>query len=97
MTKLMEWLFIATIFLGMWFSAITGNIKLSVIREWHQVIIFMPLIALALFGLYAIITVLYRVFTFNNSESAAAELQQQIEEAKKDLQSKGVHLKGEIA
>ncbi|XP_076285818.1 dolichyl-phosphate mannosyltransferase subunit 3 isoform X2 [Lasioglossum baleicum] len=97
MTKLMEWLLFATIFFGVWFSAITGNINLSVIREWHQVVIFLPLIALSLFGSYAVITVLHRVFTFNNCENAAVELQHQIEEAKEDLRSKGVNLKGKIS
>lgn len=125
MTKLMEWLLFSTIFLGIWFSAITGNIKFPITAEWQQIIVFLPLIVLFLFGLYAAVTVLYRVFTFNNCENAAIELQQvsmkineaycmkllvlkfcllkcctyffqQIEEAKKDLQSKGINLKSKI-
>ncbi|KZC08316.1 PREDICTED: dolichol-phosphate mannosyltransferase subunit 3 [Dufourea novaeangliae] len=97
MTKLMEWLLFAILFFGVWLNAITGNINSVVIAEWHQTIVFLPVIALFLFGLYATITILYRVFTFNNCESASVELQQQIDEAKKDLRSKGVSLKGKIA
>lgn len=76
MTKLMEWLLFATVFFGIWIAAITGNINSIFITEWNQVILFIPLIILFLFGLYAVIIVLYRVFTFNNCENAAIELQQ---------------------
>lgn len=39
--------------------------------------------------MYAVITVLYRVFTFNDCPEAAEELQQQIDAAKADLSAKG--------
>jgi len=91
MTKLLEWLSCATLFFGMWFATITS--ESTFVKEWHEVIFFLPVIFLFLFGLYAATVVLYRVFTFNTCESAAIELQQQIEEAKKDLRSKGVTLR----
>ncbi|EGI65801.1 PREDICTED: dolichol-phosphate mannosyltransferase subunit 3 [Acromyrmex echinatior] len=90
MTKLLEWLSCATIIFGMWFATITSNSVL--VKEWREIILFLPITSLFLFGLYAITIVLFRVFTFNNCESAAIELQRQIEEAKKDLQSKGIIL-----
>ncbi|XP_076671957.1 dolichyl-phosphate mannosyltransferase subunit 3 [Andrena cerasifolii] len=93
MTKLMEWLLFATVFLGIWIVTITGNVSAPFITQWKQVILFLPVIVLVLFGLYAATVVLYRVFTFNNCEGAAIELQQQIEEAKEDLRSKGVHFR----
>ncbi|XP_033215089.1 dolichol-phosphate mannosyltransferase subunit 3 isoform X2 [Belonocnema kinseyi] len=43
--------------------------------------------------LYAASAVFYRVFTFNNCESAALELRKQIEGAKSDLISKGIKFK----
>lgn len=89
----MEWLLFTTLFFGVWTAAITGNINSSLVTEWQQTIFFLPLICLFLFSLYAATIVLYRVFTFNNCENAAMELSQQIVEAKKDLQSKGVSLK----
>ncbi|XP_017888730.2 dolichol-phosphate mannosyltransferase subunit 3-like, partial [Ceratina calcarata] len=61
--------------------------------ELKRVILLLPLIVVLLFGLYSAIIILYRVFTFNNCENAAVELQEQIEEAKRDLQSKGVILR----
>lgn len=39
--------------------------------------------------LYAVVTVLYRVFTFNDCPEAAEELQKHIDEAKADLSAKG--------
>ncbi|KYN42325.1 Dolichol-phosphate mannosyltransferase subunit 3 [Trachymyrmex septentrionalis] len=92
MTKLLEWLSCATVIFGVWFATITSNSVL--VKEWREIILFLPIISLFLFGLYAIAVVLFRVLTFNNCESAAIELQRQIEEAKKDLQSKGIILQG---
>ncbi|KYN04075.1 Dolichol-phosphate mannosyltransferase subunit 3, partial [Cyphomyrmex costatus] len=92
MTKLLEWLSCTTVIFGVWYATITSNSTLA--KEWREIILFLPIISLFLFGLYAITVVLFRVFTFNTCESAAIELQQQIEEAKRDLQSKGVILQG---
>ncbi|XP_017879157.1 dolichol-phosphate mannosyltransferase subunit 3-like [Ceratina calcarata] len=93
MTKLLEWLLFATLFFSIWITAITESINLSFIIELRGIILVLPFIVLLLFGLYSAIVILYRVFTFNNCESAAVELQEEIEEAKRDLQSKGVVLK----
>ncbi|CAK9797947.1 Dolichol-phosphate mannosyltransferase subunit 3 [Anthophora quadrimaculata] len=94
MTKLTDWLLFASLFFSIWIAVITGSVSSSFVAEWQQVILFFPLIVLFAFGLYASVTILYRVLTFYNCENAAIELQEQIEEAKKDLQSKGVILKG---
>lgn len=40
--------------------------------------------------LYAVITVLYRTFTFNDCTEAAEELQKEIKEARADLRTKGM-------
>lgn len=73
MTKLLEWLSCATVIFGVWFATITSNSVL--VKEWREIILFLPIISLFLFGLYAITVVLFRVFTFNTCESAAIELQ----------------------
>ncbi|XP_012523846.1 dolichol-phosphate mannosyltransferase subunit 3 isoform X2 [Monomorium pharaonis] len=91
MTKLLEWLSCTTIIFGVWFAILTSNS--AFVKEWHEIILFLPIIFLFLFGLYAAVVILYRVFTFNTCESAAIELQRQIEEAEKDLQSKNVTLR----
>ncbi|EZA56413.1 hypothetical protein DMN91_009833 [Ooceraea biroi] len=90
MTKLLEWLSGATVACGLWVAMLTSNLPLF--KQSHEIILFLPVICLFLFGLYAATVILYRVFTFNTCKSAAIELQQQIKEAKKDLQSKGVTL-----
>lgn len=76
MTKLMEWLLFATLFFSVWIAAITETVNSSFVTEWQQFILFLPLIVLFLFGLYAGVAILYRVFTFNNCENAAIELQE---------------------
>ncbi|XP_015602687.1 dolichol-phosphate mannosyltransferase subunit 3 [Cephus cinctus] len=93
MTKLMEWLLFATTFLAIWIAALTGNIHPSLVSEWRPLILLLPIISLFLFGLYAATVVMYRVFTFNNCEEAAIELQQQIKEAKAFLREKGITIK----
>ncbi|KOX78339.1 Dolichol-phosphate mannosyltransferase subunit 3 [Melipona quadrifasciata] len=93
MTKLMEWLLFAVLFFSIWIAVISGNVNLHFIKEWKQFVLFLPPVALFVCGLYAAIVVLYRTFTFNNCEQAAMELQEQIEEARKDLQTKGIVLK----
>jgi hypothetical protein len=42
-----------------------------------------------LFGLYSVVTIVYRDATFNDCEEASKELQRQIGEAREDLRSKG--------
>jgi len=74
MTKLLEWLSCATVIFGVWFAVITSNS--TFVKEWHEMILFLPIIFLFLFGLYAVTVILFRVFTFNTCESAAIELQQ---------------------
>lgn len=117
MTKLLEWLSCATVIFSIWLATITSSS--TFVKEWHELILFLPIICLFIFGLYAATVVLYRVFTFNTCDSAAIELQQvsfisikkyistlielistyyhflfqQIEEATKDLRSKGVVLR----
>ncbi|CAL1679623.1 unnamed protein product [Lasius platythorax] len=90
MTKLLEWLLCASVIFAIWCGMITSTSP--VVEEWHKTILFLPIICLFLFGLYAATVVLYRVFTFNTCNSAAIELQQEIEEARKDLQSRGIIL-----
>lgn len=93
MTKLMEWAFVAMAFFSVWTAAITGSVESPLLVKWRMAILYLPVILIFLFGLYAATVVLYRVFTFNNCEEAAVELQKEIKEAKADLRSKGLVLK----
>ncbi|XP_011155018.2 dolichol-phosphate mannosyltransferase subunit 3 isoform X1 [Harpegnathos saltator] len=91
MKKLHEWLLVATGLFSVWYAALTSNSAL--VKEWQSVILFLPIVFLLLFGLFAATVVIYRVFTFNTCENAAIELQQQIVEARKDLRNKGIIFK----
>lgn len=72
----MEWFAILGIFSSLWIAMITGILDFPFVLEWQQTILFLPLILLVLFGLYANFIIMYRVFTFNDCEDAAIELQQ---------------------
>lgn len=90
MSKLLEWVSVLSALFTIWYSLIGGYVKHPLIQENITLILISPIIFVALFGLYAVIVVLYRVFTFNNCEEAAKELQEEIIEAKKDLTEKGL-------
>jgi hypothetical protein len=50
MTKLLEWLLGVGIFLGTWVAVISRHIKAQLLEEWMSVIIPLPLLLVALFG-----------------------------------------------
>ncbi|XP_023327316.1 dolichol-phosphate mannosyltransferase subunit 3 [Eurytemora carolleeae] len=87
MTKLLEWVSGVVVFLSVWVALLTG--QFGDIEDRKQLVLFSPLIAVAMFGIYSIIVIAYRVATFNDCEEAAAELQKQITEAREDLRDKG--------
>lgn len=51
---------------------------------------FAPAWAILLLGIYAAVTIIYNVLTFNDCPEAAAELDQQIKEAKKEMKKRKI-------
>lgn len=90
MTKLLEWISVTSAVFAVWYSLVGGYVKHPFIENNMNIILVSPIIFVILFGLYAASVVLYRVFTFNNCEDAAKELQAEIAEARKDLLDKGL-------
>ncbi|RZC42209.1 DPM3 domain containing protein [Asbolus verrucosus] len=93
MTKLFEWLAVFGVLGAVWLSLVNNKIECALIKQHPTLILFSPVIFLALFGFYAATVVLYRVFTFNNCEKAAAELQEEIQEARTELTKLGFQFK----
>ncbi|XP_070498203.1 dolichol-phosphate mannosyltransferase subunit 3 [Chironomus tepperi] len=90
MTKLNEWVFGLSVFFGIYMALVTRRFKHEIIDENMFYIQILPIILVALLGIYAVTTVLYRTLTFNDCKEAADELQKEIVEAKKDLAKKGM-------
>lgn len=90
MTKLLEWVSVLSAFFAVWYSLIGGYVKHPWIEKNMTLILISPVVFVMLFGLYAVTVILYRVFTFNDCEEAAKELQEEIKEARQDLQDKGL-------
>ncbi|XP_059062108.1 dolichol-phosphate mannosyltransferase subunit 3 [Achroia grisella] len=90
MTKLLEWISGISAVFAVWYSLIAGYVKHPLIESNMKLILYSPLIFILLFAIYAPTVILYRVFTFNNCERAAKELQQEIRLAEKDLHGKGL-------
>lgn len=90
MTKLLEWVSVASAFFAVWYTLIGGYVKHPLIDKYMNIVLLSPILLVILFSLYAVTVILYRVFTFNNCEEAAKQLQEEIIECKKDLQAKGI-------
>ncbi|XP_044260935.1 dolichol-phosphate mannosyltransferase subunit 3 [Tribolium madens] len=89
MTKLLEWVTVLGALTALWLSLVTNTVEIGLVKHHPSLIFYSPVIFVGLFGIYAIIVVLYRVFTFNDCEKAAAELQEEIVEARADLAKLG--------
>ncbi|XP_053331490.1 dolichol-phosphate mannosyltransferase subunit 3 [Spea bombifrons] len=90
MTKLAQWL-LGLVLLGTAWGALTFDLLgLKIPAPCWQVVWPFPVYLLVAFGCYSLATIGYRVATFNDCETAAHELQEQIKEAKKDLSRKGL-------
>jgi dolichyl-phosphate mannosyltransferase polypeptide 3 len=72
--------------LAAWIAALFADLPLST----QQVVFWAPFAAVAAFGLYSIVAVLYGVFTFRDCPEEAASLHKDIERARADLIKRGV-------
>ncbi|CAN9082162.1 unnamed protein product [Alternaria alternata] len=83
-----------TISIGMLLTSIYLSLFLQVVplpqKIQEEIVPFLPFWALISFGAYLLFKLGWGVFTFNDVPQAHAELMQQIAEARKDLQAKGV-------
>ncbi|KAH6859010.1 dolichol-phosphate mannosyltransferase subunit 3 [Alternaria rosae] len=83
-----------TISIGMLLTSIYLSLFLQVVplpqKIQEEVVPFLPFWALISFGAYLLFKLGWGVFTFNDVPDAHKELMQQIAEARKDLQAKGV-------
>lgn len=89
MTNLTRWLTYINLFAIPYMAIVFGVVQSDFLSDQMFLIQILPIILIGLFGLYAVATVLYRVFTFNDCPEAAEELQRQIKEARIDLIAKG--------
>ncbi|XP_075049422.1 dolichol-phosphate mannosyltransferase subunit 3 [Mixophyes fleayi] len=90
MTKLAQWLLGVILLGGAWVTLTFDLLGLELPGAYREVIWPFPVYLLVTFGCYSLATIGYRVATFNDCEDAAQELQQQIQEAKRDLRGRGL-------
>uniref|UniRef100_A0A0B6YRA8 Dolichol-phosphate mannosyltransferase subunit 3 n=1 Tax=Arion vulgaris TaxID=1028688 RepID=A0A0B6YRA8_9EUPU len=87
-TKLFQWLIGVSLFMSVWLAYVVGYIKTELRKEYHEIIIVLPIYLLISFACYSLAVIGYRVSTFNNCEDASKELKEHIQEARKDLEKK---------
>ncbi|VDD92413.1 unnamed protein product [Enterobius vermicularis] len=59
-------------------------------ESWRSTILYIPVYAIVMLGVYAVCSVLYGVATFNDCPLAQSELMKEVQEAKEDLKARGV-------
>ncbi|KAG8196036.1 hypothetical protein JTE90_029006 [Oedothorax gibbosus] len=86
MTKLFEWLSGVALITSIWFYSLHNDfiLKKHDLHSW-----LLPVYGVVAFGIYSLLIILYRVFTFNDCKDAAEELKLEIKMAKEDLGRKG--------
>ncbi|KAK0397817.1 hypothetical protein QR680_002283 [Steinernema hermaphroditum] len=75
-SQLVKYLAVVTVFALFWLSLLPLD---------YVIITYAPIIAIMLLGIYAVLSVLYGVATFNDCEYAKVSLQKEISEARADL------------
>ncbi|CAG5118027.1 unnamed protein product [Candidula unifasciata] len=86
--KLFQWLAGVCSFMTVWLAYVVGYFSVNLRKEYHEIIVVLPLYLLISFACYSLAVIGYRVATFNNCEEASIELKQEIEAARKDLEKK---------
>ncbi|KAL5285196.1 DPM3 family protein [Megaselia abdita] len=89
MTNLMRWLMYLGLFLVPYLSICLRFVETSFTNRHFLEFQLLPIIAVILFGLYSIYAVLSGVMSVKDCPEASKELSEQIQEARKDLISKG--------
>lgn len=90
MTKLMQWLLVLCLYGSLYCAALAEVFPVKLTEKTRFGVLVSPIILVILFGVYSVVTILYRVATFNDCEEAAAELREEIKVAKAELSSKGI-------
>jgi len=85
----MQWLLGGFLFACVWGFLLSSPMSQTCELTRH-VVVFLPFYALLVFGAVSLTVVLWRVYTFNDCQAAAAELQEEIAEARRDLTAKGL-------
>ncbi|XP_069735020.1 dolichol-phosphate mannosyltransferase subunit 3 [Phaenicophaeus curvirostris] len=90
MTKLGQWLCGLALLGSAWAALALEAPGLRLPAPFREALLPLPLYLLVAFGCYSLATVGYRLATFNDCEEAAAELQEHIREARRDLRQRGL-------
>lgn len=87
--KLFQWLMGVGSFMTVWLAYVMGYMQTEIRKEYHEIIITLPVYLLITFACFTLGMIGFRVATFNDCVEASRELKEQIEEARRDLEKKG--------
>ncbi|XP_036613025.1 dolichol-phosphate mannosyltransferase subunit 3 [Trichosurus vulpecula] len=92
MTKLEQWVSTLLVLMLIWLCLVQDLLNLGYSKQFHDVILPLPVYLLVTAGSYTLGTLGLRLANFSDCEEAAQELFTQIKEAQADLASKGLTL-----
>lgn len=94
MSGLLRWQIFAgygVALLSVWYCALSAIQTQPNIAAWQRKLVeYLPVWAILLLGLYAGLSVLYGVANFRDCPEAAAEIEQQVIQARKELKRRGI-------
>ncbi|RCN50233.1 Dolichol-phosphate mannosyltransferase subunit 3 [Ancylostoma caninum] len=77
-----------------WLACVTGFLPLMKLGPdcdcFRHIVLYAPVYAVLLLGVYAVVSVVHGVLTFNDCPAAKDELLQEIKEAREDLKKRKV-------
>ncbi|VDM32341.1 unnamed protein product [Hydatigera taeniaeformis] len=83
----LRWGTALVISVALWFGALYAPVSRP--HYLDLIILYSPVVAVILFGMFSIFFVVYGVLTFNDCPGEDEKLKQQINEAKRNLQKSG--------
>jgi len=90
MTKLSQWLAVLITFFAVWVILLADQLpSISLSASSKEVLWLLPIYLLIAFACYSLAVIGYRVAMFNDCTEAADEIHRQIDEARKELTTKG--------
>jgi cobalamin biosynthesis protein CobD/CbiB len=88
-TQLQNYVVYASPFVAFWILIFAGIIQLGA-SERTFCLYYLPFLAIVLFGIYAVYTVISGAFSIDDCTEAQRELQREINETRKELKKRGI-------
>ncbi|XP_062522432.1 dolichol-phosphate mannosyltransferase subunit 3-like isoform X1 [Corticium candelabrum] len=88
-TKLVQWVVVLGLFLGLWCGAVTETFPVALSSQIRDVLVALPVYLLVAFGCFSLAYIGHKLIVFNDCVEASESLAKEVQEAREDLAAKG--------